>query len=136
MAARSIPAILLGPKVNLQGTYKFLNLAAGKKSQTPSFHGIPNARFDCKEGQRHGPTGRSGALDFADRNGVLFEWNDDVDKNQEGIVKEDTIPYPSVVAKFPGVILNRNHPVPSIEDKYHLKAVRRTQRLETQTSHP
>jgi hypothetical protein len=33
-----------------------------------------------------------GALDFADRNGILFEWNNNVDKNLEGIVEEDTIP--------------------------------------------
>ena len=32
-----------------------------------------------------------GIFDFADRNGVLFEWNDDVDECPEGILEEDDI---------------------------------------------
>ena len=32
-----------------------------------------------------------GIFDFADRNGVLFEWNDDVDEFPEGILEEDDV---------------------------------------------
>jgi hypothetical protein len=57
-----------------------------------------------------------GVFDFSDRNGILFEWNEEVDKCQEGIVKEDMVLYPSLVAKFPGVTLDRDHPIPTIEE--------------------
>jgi hypothetical protein len=36
-------------------------------------------------GNQHLP----GVFDFSDRNRVLFEWNDDVDKYNENIVKEN-----------------------------------------------
>ena len=45
----------------------------------------------------------SGIFDFAYRNGVLFEWNDDVDECPEGILEEDNVVlYPSIVAELPG----------------------------------
>jgi hypothetical protein len=56
-----------------------------------------------------------GVFDFADRNGILFEWNEVVDECPEGIVKGDVVLYPSLVAKFPGVTLGRDHPIPTIE---------------------
>jgi hypothetical protein len=57
-----------------------------------------------------------GVFDFANRNGILFEWNKVVDECPEGIVKEDAILYPSLVAEFPGVTLGRDHPIPTIEE--------------------
>ncbi len=56
-----------------------------------------------------------GVFDFANRNGILFEWNKEVDECSEGIVKEDVVLYPSLVAEFPGVTLGRDHPIPTIE---------------------
>jgi hypothetical protein len=56
-------------------------------------------------------------LNFADRNGILLEWNDDVDKYPEGLVKEDVVLYPSLTAEFPRVVLERDLPIPAIEDK-------------------
>jgi hypothetical protein len=39
-----------------------------------------------------------GIFDFADRNGILFEWNEEVDEFPKGIVKvEDVVLYPSLV---------------------------------------
>ncbi len=49
-----------------------------------------------------------------DRNGILFEWNVEVDECPEGIVEEDMVLYPSLVAEFPGVTLGRDHPIPTI----------------------
>jgi hypothetical protein len=57
------------------------------------------------------------AFDFADRNGILFEWNDDVGKYPEGLVEEDVVLYSSLTAEFPGVVLERDLPIPTIEDK-------------------
>ncbi len=53
---------------------------------------------------------------FADRNGILFEWNEVVDECPEGIVEEDVVLYPSLVAKFLGVTLGRDHPIQTIEE--------------------
>jgi hypothetical protein len=47
-------------------------------------------------------------FDFADRNGILFEWNNEVNEQQEGLVEEDIIPYPLLAAKLPGVTLDPN----------------------------
>jgi hypothetical protein len=47
----------------------------------------------------------SGVFNFSDRNGILFEWNEVVDECPEGIVEEDVVLYPSLVAEFPGVAL-------------------------------
>jgi hypothetical protein len=98
MAARSIPAIVLGPMGNLQETYKFLNLTTGKKVKRGLFTAYPIPDLIVKKVEGMGHLAVPGALNFANRNGILFKWNDDVDENPEGIVKEDTIPYPSLVA--------------------------------------
>jgi hypothetical protein len=58
----------------------------------------------------------SGVFDFANRNGILFEWNEEVDKCPEGIVEEDVVLYPSLVAEFPGVTLGRDRPIPTIKE--------------------
>ena len=63
-------------------------------------------------------TALPGVFDFANRNGILFEWNKDVDKFPEEIVDvEDVILYPSLAAEHPGVVLGRNQPLPSIEEE-------------------
>jgi hypothetical protein len=56
-------------------------------------------------------------FDFSDRNGVLFEWNEDVNETPKGIIEEDVVLYPSLAAKTPGVVLKRDQPIPSMEDK-------------------
>ncbi len=48
---------------------------------------------------------------------MLFEWNDDIDENNENIVEEDVILYPSLAAEFLGVTLDRDVAVPSIDDE-------------------
>ncbi len=40
----------------------------------------------------------------------LFEWNDKVDEQQEGLVEEDLVPYPLLAAEFLGVTLDRDTP--------------------------
>jgi hypothetical protein len=57
-----------------------------------------------------------GYLIFANRNGILFEWNKEVDKCPEGIIEEDMVLYPSLVAEFPGVTLGQDHLIPTIEE--------------------
>jgi hypothetical protein len=56
-------------------------------------------------------------LHFADRNGISLEWNNHINKYPEGLVKQDVVFYPSLVAKIPGVVLEQDLPIPTIEDK-------------------
>ena len=57
-------------------------------------------------------------LDFANRNGILFKWNNKVNDCHEQLVEEEAVCYPSLTCKFPGIALDRDLPVPSIEDEY------------------
>jgi hypothetical protein len=63
-------------------------------------------------------TALPGIFDFTDRNGILFEWNEEVDEFPEGIVDiEDVVLYPSLAAEHPGVVLGRDQPLPLIEEE-------------------
>jgi hypothetical protein len=119
MVTRSNPAIVLGPTGNLQGTYKFLSLATRKKVKQRAFTLYPMPDLVIKKVKAYGkPTTLLGIFDFADRNGILFEWNNEVDEFPEGIVEvEDVILYLSLATEHPGVVLGRDQPLPSIEDE-------------------
>ncbi len=117
MISRTTPAIVLGPTGNLQGTYKFFSLTTGKKIKQRQFlpYSMPDTVIARVE-QYGKENALPGIFDFADRNGVLFEWNDEVDKCREGILEEDdVILYPSIAAKLPGIELEHDSPRPSIE---------------------
>ena len=123
MVTRSTPAIVLGPTRNLQGTYKFLSLVTRKKVKRQAFMPYPMSDLVIKKVEAYGKsTALPGIFDFADRNGILFEWNEEVDKFPEGIVKvEDVVLYPSLTAEHPGVVLGRDQPLPSIEEELVLQ---------------
>jgi len=118
MATRGMPAIVLGPTGNQQGTYKFMSLATGKKIKRREFTKYPMPDSVIKRVETLGHKAGAGVFDFSDRNGILFEWNEEVDENQEGLVEEEAILYPSLVAEFPGVTLDRDIPIPSIEHEF------------------
>jgi hypothetical protein len=115
MVTHSTPAIVLGPTGNLQGTYKFFSLETGKKIKRRKLTAYPMPDSLIKQVEAFGKSSW-GVFDFAKRDGILFEWNKVVDECPEGIVKEDVVLYPSLVAKFPGVTLGRDHPIPTIEE--------------------
>jgi hypothetical protein len=119
MVTWSTPAIVLGPTGNLQGTYKFLSLATGKKVKRCAFAPYPMPDSVIKKVKVHGmSTALPGIFDFADRNAILFEWNEEVDEFPEGIVDvEDVVLYPSLAAEHPGVVLGRDQPLPLIEEE-------------------
>ncbi len=60
-------------------------------------------------------------FNFLDRNGVLFEWNNKVDECLEGIVEEEVVLYPALVAEILSVVLNQDQPILLIEDKIEPK---------------
>ncbi len=119
MVTRSTPGIVLGPTGNLQGTYKFLSLATGKKVKRRVFMPYPMSDLVIKKVKAYGKsTALPGIFDFADRNDILFEWNKEVDDFPEGIVDiEYIILYPSLAAEYPGVVLGRDQPLPLIEEE-------------------
>ncbi len=117
MSSRATPAIVLGPTGNLQRTYKFFNLKTGKKIKRRQFtlYPMPDSVIAKVESfARQGVV--PGAFDFTDRSGILFEWNDEIDESPEGLVAEDVVLYPSIVAEFPGVTLDRDIAVAMVED--------------------
>ncbi len=74
MVTRSTPAIVCGPTGNLQGTYKFLSLATGKKVKRCAFTPYPVPDLVIKKVEAYGTsTALPGIFDFADRNAILFE---------------------------------------------------------------
>ena len=107
MVTCSTPAIVLGPTGNLQETYKFFSLATGKKVKRRAITPYPMPDSVIKKVKAYAKsTALPGIFDFADRNGILFEWNEEVDESPEGIVKvKDVILYPSLAAEHPGVAL-------------------------------
>ena len=56
-------------------------------------------------------------FDFLDRNGVLFEWSKDVNETPKGIIKKDVVLYPFLAAETPGIVLEQDQPIPSMEDE-------------------
>jgi len=119
MVTRSTLAIVLCPTGNLQGTYKFLSLATGKKVKRRAFTPYPMSDSVIKKVEAYGTsTALPGIFDFADRNGILFEWNMVMDESPEGIVDiEDVALYPSLAAEHPGVVLWQDQPLPLIEEE-------------------
>jgi hypothetical protein len=119
MVTRSTPAIVLSPTGYLQGTYKFLSLATGEKIKRRAFTPYLMPDSVIKKVEAYGKsTALPGIFDFADRNGILFEWNEEVDEFPKGIVDvEDVVHYPSLAAEHPGVVLGWEQPRPSIEEE-------------------
>jgi len=136
MVTRSTPAIVLGPTGNLQGTYKFLSLATRKKVKRCVFAPYPMPDSVMKKVEAYGmSTALPGIFDFADRNGILFEWNEEVDEFPEGIVDiEDIVLYPSLAAEHPGVVLGRDQPFHRLRRSWSLKGERKMLRLAMPTS--
>jgi hypothetical protein len=135
MVTHSTPAILLGPTGNLQGTYKFFSLATGKKVKQRVFTPYPMPDLVIRKVKVYGkPTALPGSFNFANRNGILLEWNEEVDKLPEEIVKiRDIVLYPSLAVEHPGVVLGQDQPLPAIKEELVPQDVQKTPRLATPT---
>jgi hypothetical protein len=110
-------AIVLGPMGNLQGTYKFFSLIMGAKIRLCQFTCYPMPDSVIAKVEQFALAGAApGALDFANRSSILFEWNEEMDESPGNLVEEDYAPYPLLTAEFPGVDLRRNKILPTVED--------------------
>ena len=86
MVSRSTPAIVLGPTGNMQGTYNVFNLCTGKKIKRRKLTVMPMPDSVIAQVERLGQKNATpNMFDFSDRNGVLFEWNDDVDERLRAV---------------------------------------------------
>ena len=117
MMAHGSPGIILGPTGDEQGTYKVMNLATGKKIKRRCWTKMPMPDSAIARVEALGVRAGHGTFDFADRNGILFEWNEEVDDRQADLIEEESVRYPSLVREFPGIALDRDLPIPSIEDE-------------------
>ena len=117
------PTTVLGPMGNLQGTHKFFSLLMGKKVKQSTFTLYLMTNLVIKNVKTYAKsTAFLGIFDFANRNGILFEWNQEVDKFPEGIVVvEDDVLYPSLAAEHSGVVLGQDQPLPLIEKELILQ---------------
>jgi hypothetical protein len=119
MVTHSTPTIVLSPTGNLQGTYKFFSLAMGKKVKQCTFTPYPMPDLVIRKVEVYGKsTPLPGSFGFANRNGILFEWNEEVDEFPEGIIEvKDIVLYPSLAAEHPGVALEQDQPLPPIKEE-------------------
>ncbi len=58
---------------------------------------------------------RPNTLDFVNRNGILFEWDNKVMKYPKGLIEEEVVIYPSLAAEIPRLVLEQDQPIPTIE---------------------
>jgi hypothetical protein len=107
----------MAPQVTCKEPTSFFSLATGKKVKGRTFTPYPMPDSVNKKVKAYAKsTTLPGIFDFADRNGILFEWNKEVDESPKGIVDvEDVILYPSLAAEHPGVALRRDQPLPPIK---------------------
>ena len=88
----------VGPTGNLQGTHKFLSLDTGKKVKHQGFTVMPMPDSVIKKVERYADNvAMAGEFAFANRNGVLFEWNNVIDENPEHIIEHEVYPYPALI---------------------------------------
>ncbi len=74
-------AIALGPMGNLLGTYKYFNVLTGKKIKQWKLTAHPMPKSIIKKVVQFSKSNAQlNTLDFSNRNGILFKWNDKVDK--------------------------------------------------------
>jgi len=110
---------VLGPTGNLQGTYKFFSLTTGKKIKRRQLTRYPMPDSIIRKVEQYARVGATpNELDFADRSGILFEWNEEINESPGELVKEDYVPYPSIPAEFPGVDLERDTLMETIEEEF------------------
>ncbi|KAL7509413.1 hypothetical protein ACHAXN_008345, partial [Cyclotella atomus] len=110
---RTTSAIALGPTGNAQGTYKFLSLTTGKKIKRrfwTEYPAVPDSVIKKVE-QLAAKDGRYGNLSFANRNGDLFAWNNEVDEEHDQMLVEQSNPHPDIPAELPGVLREADIPV-------------------------
>jgi hypothetical protein len=97
----------LGPTGNLQGSYKFLSLATGKKVTQRKFTEMLITESVIEQVEKMAvKDGATKGLSFKNRKGIEYEF--DNDEEYEILVEpEEPAPYPDIPAKAPGMLTER-----------------------------
>jgi len=97
-------AICMGPTGNLQGSYKFLSLATGKKVTRRKFTGMPVTDMGIMKVEEIAVNdGAVNGINFKDRKGVEYEF--DNDEEYEMLVEPDEpAPLSDIPADAPGML--------------------------------
>ncbi|KAL7534452.1 hypothetical protein ACHAXR_007085 [Thalassiosira sp. AJA248-18] len=117
---RACWGICLGPTGNMQGTYKFFDIDTGFIVKRRTFKVLPTPNRVVKLVNEWGKkNGSNGDLLFTNRNNEKYDWDDedDVDLIHDNVVELPTAPYPAIPAEMPGVRLESDLLVPTVEDQ-------------------
>ena len=134
MVSRLTPAIVLGPTGNIQGTYKVFNLRTGKKIKRRKITVMLMPDTVIAEVERLGhPNADPNMFDFSDRNGVPFEWNDDIDKTPEGISRRMSSSIRPLQRRLLALSSNKTNQSQPWKTKSNPKAAPKTRQLEMPT---
>jgi hypothetical protein len=95
----------MGPAGNLQGSYKFLSLATGKKVTRRKFTKMPVTEAGIKQVEEMAVKDEAvKGINFNDRKGVL-EYKFDNDKEYKMLVEpNEPAPFPDIPAEAPGML--------------------------------
>ncbi len=104
MDPRTKWAVCLGPTGNLQGSYKCLSLAMGKKVTRIKFTEMLITESIIEQVEKMAvKDGATKGLSFKSRKGIEYEF--DNDEEYEMLVEpEEPAPYPDIPAKAPGML--------------------------------
>ncbi len=99
-------AICMGPMENLQGSYKFLSLATGKKVTQRKFTKMSVTEVVIKQVEEMAvKDGAVKGINFKDRKGVEYKF--DNDKEYEMLVEPDEpAPFPDIPAEAPVMLMD------------------------------
>jgi hypothetical protein len=97
-------AICMGPTRNLQGSYKFLSLATGKKVRRRKLREMPVTEAVIKQVKEMAvKDGAVKGINFKDNKGVEYKF--DNDEEYEMLVEPDEpAPFPDIPAEAPGML--------------------------------
>ncbi|KAL7503775.1 hypothetical protein ACHAXN_001516 [Cyclotella atomus] len=116
MNERTRNGICLGPTGNSQGTFKFLDLNTLTVIKRKKFTKFPMPDSVIKKLERLGKRDKqSGALTFANRHKVPFDWDEEYEHRPltaDNAVKPKpaTLPYPDIPAEMPGILYESKMP--------------------------
>jgi hypothetical protein len=116
MNLRTRNGICLGPTGNFQGTFKFLDLDTLTVIKRKKFTEFPMPDSVIKHLERLGKRDKqSGALTFADRHNVPFDWDEEYEHRPliaDNAIepKPATLPFPDIPAEMPGILYESEMP--------------------------
>ena len=89
MKPRTIGAICLGPKGNIQGGYNFMSLVTGEKINRRQWTALPVPAEVIEQVHQLAKTNREGLTFQTNEEGILMDEEDSLPEDEENDFKED-----------------------------------------------